>query len=525
MLLSYEGTYLENENFRGFMKPYKDDKFSYGALLPREEKYELTESDIASFNLSNYRRNDDASVEVIMPEFSCDTSEDLTKAFGELGINKAFTEEADFSDFTSEWVKVDGVYQKAHIEVNREGTKAAAVTVVAADILGCPDMDIEVQEVVLNRPFMYAVIHNETNIPVFVGVVQQLENLPDGENRMTNDEINEISEPIYRGICSRIFGKDWDGVIDYGRDTPEYKLFNRARTAYYNRQIQELRDIAKEVDSYMAGKVSIDNEKVGLAQKIADHMPKKLKKEKSEADNNLGQTVDDKENKLLLTPEQVTTALDNCYQKAINGIPYVSPSIEKFANDYLKRSANAELAAKDMIKNQIVKCTTSGFLTGFGGVVTLPVSIPANVGSVIYVQMRMIACTAYMAGLDVKSDQVQTLVYACLAGISVNEIIKSAGIKTGEKLAENLIKKLPGSVCTKINQKVGFRFMTKFGEKGIVNLGKMIPVAGAVVSGGFDLVETKIIGNRAYKMFFEGNFQFEDEQKSAKNYQDAIVSD
>ena len=104
----------------------------------------------------------------------------------------------------------------------------------------------------------------------------------------------------------------------------------------------------------------------------------------------------------------------------------------------------------------------------------MPVAIPANIGSVIYVQMRMIACTAYMADYDLNSDQTQTFVYACLAGVAVNSLLKQAGIKFGVKFANGVIKKIPGKVLTKINQKVGFRFITKFGSKGIVNLEKHI---------------------------------------------------
>lgn len=159
-----------------------------------------------------------------------------------------------------------------------------------------------------------------------------------------------------------------------------------------------------------------------------------------------------------------------------------------------------------MIDNQIIKCATSGFITGFGGLITLPITIPANVSSVLYVQMRMIACIAYMAGYDIKSDQVQTLVYACLAGISVTEILKQTGVKIGMKMANNAISKIPGKTLTKINQKVGFRFVTKFGEKGVINLGKLVPGVGAVIGGSIDYTETKVIGNRAYKWFFEGEF-------------------
>ncbi len=86
--------------------------------------------------------------------------------------------------------------------------------------------------------------------------------------------------------------------------------------------------------------------------------------------------------------------LDACYQKVINGIDHVSPSVEKMAQDYLEKYHDIPKAAEKMIFNQVVKCTTSGFVTGFGGLITLPVAIPANVGSVLYVQMRMIACTA-----------------------------------------------------------------------------------------------------------------------------------
>lgn len=207
-----------------------------------------------------------------------------------------------------------------------------------------------------------------------------------------------------------------------------------------------------------------------------------------------------------VTQEDIMKLLDSCYEKCLNGIPLVSPSVEDMANDYLTKHETRDKACKAMLKNQITKCTTSGVVTGFGGFITMPVAIPANIGSVIYVQMRMIACSAYMADYDLNSDQTQTFVYACLAGVAVNGLLKQAGIKFGVKFANGVIKKIPGKVLTKINQKVGFRFITKFGSKGIVNLGKMLPGVGAIVGGGLDLVETKIIADRAYKWFVKGDF-------------------
>lgn len=217
--------------------------------------------------------------------------------------------------------------------------------------------------------------------------------------------------------------------------------------------------------------------------------------------------------KIKLTQEDIMAMLDKLYDNSIQGIPKVSPPISKMAEDYLSKSKGVDAAAKSFIKNQIAKCTTSGFLTGLGGLITLPVAIPANISSVLYVQMRMIACLAHMGGYDTNSDQVQTLVYACLAGISVDQVVKQVGIQVGVKTATAMVKKIPGTVLTKINQKVGFRLLTKFGTKGVINIGKAIPVVGGVISGGFDFAETKVIANRAYRMFIKGDFSESEDKK------------
>lgn len=205
--------------------------------------------------------------------------------------------------------------------------------------------------------------------------------------------------------------------------------------------------------------------------------------------------------KAIVSQQDIMNFLDDSYKKILNGVPMISKSIDSFADDYLSKYDSKEKACKQMIK-----CTTSGVVSGLGGIITLPVAVPANIANILYVQMRMIACCAYMAGYDLKSDQTQTLVYACLAGVAVNQILKKAGIKLGEKVAIKMVEKIPGKVVISINKKIGFKLITKFGNTGIVNLGKLVPGVGAVVGGGLDYLETKIIAERAYKWFFENNF-------------------
>jgi len=192
--------------------------------------------------------------------------------------------------------------------------------------------------------------------------------------------------------------------------------------------------------------------------------------------------------------------LDWAYEHSMNGMPG-TPTAEELADEYIRKHSSVEKSCNSLINWQVSKCATSGFITGLGGIITLPFAIPANMASVIYVQMRMIAAIAYMGNYDIKDDSVKTLVYMCLTGKAAVDIGKGAGIKIGAKLTKATIEKISGATLTKINQAVGFRLFTKFGEKGVINIGKAIPLAGGIIGGGFDLVTTKTIGKVSKKMF------------------------
>lgn len=206
-----------------------------------------------------------------------------------------------------------------------------------------------------------------------------------------------------------------------------------------------------------------------------------------------------------LTESNVGKLLEWGYSKAIEGIPGTETAYE-LADSYVDKNSDIESAINSLVNWQITKCATSGFLAGLGGVVVLPVAVPANIASVMYVQLRMVAAIAYLRGYDLKDDQVQTFVYACLTGQSAAEFVKSAGIQLGIKLGKAQIDKIPGVVLKKINQRVGFRLVTKFGKNGVVNLGKMVPLLGGVIGGGFDAVSTKAIAAAAKKTFQLGGY-------------------
>ncbi|MCL5247723.1 EcsC family protein [Cellulophaga sp. 20_2_10] len=203
-----------------------------------------------------------------------------------------------------------------------------------------------------------------------------------------------------------------------------------------------------------------------------------------------------------LNQGMIIKALDYAYDKAINGIPGFD-SAQEMAENYMKNGDDSINNCNSLIRWQNTKAGTSGFLTGLGGLITMPVAIPANLASVMYVQIRMIASIAYIGGYDLKDDRVKSLVYLCMAGNGAKDILKDIGIVVGRKLSTQMIANISGKTITAINQKVGFRLLTKFGEKGAINLGKAVPIVGGIIGGTFDTVTTNIIGNTARKTFVE----------------------
>ena len=201
-----------------------------------------------------------------------------------------------------------------------------------------------------------------------------------------------------------------------------------------------------------------------------------------------------------LTESKIMDVLNWSYDKAVQGVAGLDSAYD-LADDYLKQEGSLHAQVNSLIRWQNTKAGTSGFLTGLGGIITLPVAIPANVASVMYVQIRMIAAIAHMGGYNLNDDRVKSLVFLCLTGNAAKDILKDVGIVVGKKLAENAIKNISGKTIVAINKKVGFRLLTKFGEKGVINLGKAIPLLGGVVGATFDSVSTNTVGNIARNTF------------------------
>ena len=178
MLSSTERRYVEGFGFRGFLKSY-EGSYDILFLLPDEGKdvYETMGALSGENYRALYQNAERTDVRVKIPEFSYDcTYEDLIPTLASTGIERAFSDAlADFSDLGESAlgnIYIGMILQKTHIELDRNGTKAAAATVIGMKNAAMPPM--EVREVILDRPFGYVIFDRETGTPLFLGVTATL---------------------------------------------------------------------------------------------------------------------------------------------------------------------------------------------------------------------------------------------------------------------------------------------------------------------------------------------------------------
>lgn len=190
------------------------------------------------------------------------------------------------------------------------------------------------------------------------------------------------------------------------------------------------------------------------------------------------------------------------YERAIAVLPGLG-SAEDLAKSHLARcDGAAERAINDLITWQVGFAGAAGFVTNLGGFATMPVTVPANLASVLLIQLRMIAAIAILRGYQVSDPRVRTLAFLCLLGSGAADVLEELSVGLGTRLSTRMIMRLSGGTLSRINQAAGFKLVTNAGATGLVNLTRIVPVVGGLVGGGFDALVTRGIGTAA-KMTFK----------------------
>jgi serpin B len=166
--------YYENETFQAVSLPYGKGRLSLYVFLPRENNsLDAFQQQLAVENWQqwmNQFRMRNGSIQ--LPRFKFDYDIQLNNALKVLGMESAFSDGADFSNMTSASVAINEVKHKTFVEVNEEGTEAAAVTSVGVALTSA-QMPEEPFQMVVNRPFFCAIRDNQTGTVLFMGSLRE----------------------------------------------------------------------------------------------------------------------------------------------------------------------------------------------------------------------------------------------------------------------------------------------------------------------------------------------------------------
>jgi serpin B len=163
--------YLENDEFQSVNLTYgNNNRVSMYVFLPKSNVDNFVSSlTPEKWNgwMSEYKNK---SGVILLPKFKMDYEKQLKDILAGLGMRIAFSDNADLSGIGKD-LKISEVKHKSYVDVNEEGTEAAAVTSVGVSITSAaPPQDTFYMEV--NHPFFFAIRDNQTEEVLFMGIVQ-----------------------------------------------------------------------------------------------------------------------------------------------------------------------------------------------------------------------------------------------------------------------------------------------------------------------------------------------------------------
>ena len=172
-----EHAYLQDKKATGFIKYYKDGKYAFVAMLPKEgvsvsAYIESLDGEALHELLANPKEE---TVFTSIPKFETAYDVQMGQILKTMGMPKAFDlEKAEFAGLGTSAkgnIYISNVLHKTYISVAEQGTKAGAATaVVVYDAAASPNSQ-KPKEVHLDRPFVYMLIDCENNIPFFIGTM------------------------------------------------------------------------------------------------------------------------------------------------------------------------------------------------------------------------------------------------------------------------------------------------------------------------------------------------------------------
>jgi serpin B len=165
--------YREDEMAQYLDLPYGNKAFSMTVILPSEGKttdevLETLDTEKWDNIINGFSTHE---VQVYLPKFKTTGKYELKEPLIQMGMVKAFSDQADFSNISDIDLLISRIIHSTYCDVNQEGTEAAAVTVVEFELTSMPMNYI----FNANRPFIFVIREKSTGVILFMGKMGQVE--------------------------------------------------------------------------------------------------------------------------------------------------------------------------------------------------------------------------------------------------------------------------------------------------------------------------------------------------------------
>jgi hypothetical protein len=199
-----------------------------------------------------------------------------------------------------------------------------------------------------------------------------------------------------------------------------------------------------------------------------------------------------------LAPGLTTGFVREALNRAIDGIGPLAPAAVAAEKQLKEQRGSVDRAIHEVIENNVRMAGAQGFATNIGGLVTMAVTIPANVTGLALIQCRMVAGIAHLRGHDLEDPRVRNAILALLLGEEqVNELVRKKKLPTTPMALATAPAHDP-TIDGTISAVVASDIIARVAGKRLATaVGRRIPVVGGVVGAGADGYATWRIGRYA----------------------------